>query len=171
MSRFWSPLLVLALCLLVFLAAMGCSYAALPLRVASHFDGSGRADGFMSRDDEIVFMGSFGILFAGFFILLTACLRWMPVELVNLPHRDYWLAPERRCATSAVFLRFGIWEAALSLLFVAGLQVMVVGANAPGMSPEIINSGFWLVGGFFIVLTVIGTVLLLRRFWQRPEGV
>ena len=70
---------------------------------------------------------------------------YVPVSFINLPHRDYWLAPERRRATSAVMLRFGLWLACLMVLFFTALYGLVVQANSPGYGQHLISPGIiWL---------------------------
>lgn len=73
----------------------------LPARLASHFDARGQANGWMGRDEFFVFqtalIGLLGLVFGG----LGRMMRVLPLDLINLPHRQYWLAPERREETLA----------------------------------------------------------------------
>ena len=76
-------------------------HAHLPARVASHFDGAGRANGWMSRDAMLGWQLGTVLFIAARFEGIVALQPLLPAEVVNLPHRDYWLAPERRAATDA----------------------------------------------------------------------
>ena len=84
------------------LAAIAVVVAAtpfLPPQIATHFDSQGRADGFGGRWS---FAALFGGLILGATILywgLPALLRNLPISLINLPNREYWLAPERKDQT------------------------------------------------------------------------
>jgi uncharacterized membrane protein len=70
-------------------------YGKLPEVVASHFDAAGRANGWQPKE-----------LFLGFFIggtvlavvvgfAVPQLIKVVPVELLNLPNKRYWLSPER----------------------------------------------------------------------------
>lgn len=80
-------------------AHVGWYYAELPGRMASHFGPGGDANGWMSRS---AFVGGYVGLIAAMAILyngLTWVLPRLPASMINLPRRDYWLAPERRQRT------------------------------------------------------------------------
>jgi uncharacterized membrane protein len=168
MKNLLLPIVVLGLCALVFLIALATSYPALPERVASHFGIDGRPNGWMSRDGEIDFMLGFGLLLPVFMVVSMACTGWIPVSFVNLPHREYWFAPERRPATRALLLRFGLGLASLSLLFFAALQELIVAANVPGTAPHLNNPGIFVVAGGFVAGTLVWALLLRRRFSRPP---
>lgn len=76
-------------------------WSALPPEVASSFDFEGRARDAMSRGS----FAAFTLVTLAFIALLFGALAaWMPrapSRWVNLPDKDYWLAPERRTATLA----------------------------------------------------------------------
>lgn len=129
----------------------------LPERVGSHFGPSGTADGWMSKG---AFFG-FHIGVVAFILLvffgMGSLLKHTPDDLVNLPNKDYWLAPQRRTATFRVIqdemFRFGT---ATMLLFAAVMQ-SILQANAAdrdsiGTYPllllvaYLVYTGFWLVG-------------------------
>ncbi|MEO6875869.1 MAG: DUF1648 domain-containing protein [Opitutaceae bacterium] len=93
-----------AIFLLLMLAAWGQAgwqHSHLPERVAAHFNGIGQPNGWVSRDAllgwQIGAMAFLAALFCGI-AYLQPCL---PTDFINLPHRDYWLASERRAATDA----------------------------------------------------------------------
>ncbi|HVK06735.1 MAG TPA: DUF1648 domain-containing protein, partial [Armatimonadaceae bacterium] len=68
-------------------------YPLLPERVASHFGPDGRADGWTAKDAFIgVSVGT--ILFLSVFMsALSALIARIPDEAINLPNKEYWLAP------------------------------------------------------------------------------
>ncbi len=89
----------------------------MPETVASHFAASGLADGFMPRRYYLALMAA---LIAGMptamVLLQQRSMRLRPDKL-KLPHRDYWLAPERIDATrQAITARLMIFGSALVLL-------------------------------------------------------
>lgn len=80
-------------------------YPKLPGIVASHFDGLGAANGWAGKQ------GFFG-LYLVIVLLLVGVFEWLPKWLesrpgrhLKIPHRDYWLSPERKAGTWAFFRR------------------------------------------------------------------
>jgi hypothetical protein len=87
----------------------------------------------------------------------------IPVSFINLPHRDHWLAPERRRSALAALLRYSIWFAALNVLFLTGLHWLTVEANLHGGSHlNMVNLAILLA--LYLTATVFWTALLLRHF-------
>ena len=85
---------------------------------------------------------------------------------IRLPHRDYWLAPERREATFATFAGFA-WALACAItLFIGGMHWIILEANA--MSPPRLaeSTADLLAFGFAIVVAVWAIALYLR--FRRP---
>jgi hypothetical protein len=104
--------------------------ADLPARVASHFAGDGRPNGWQSLASYRVWMLAFGVLMP---LFVTATIAWLPrrfPRLVNVPHKDYWLEPARRHATLRAHATFGYGVGILAALFALGMHFAVVDANA-----------------------------------------
>lgn len=139
----------------------------LPPMMASHFAASGAANGWMSRDGFFLFMAAVGggvsLLFAASGLLL----RLIPAHLINLPNRDYWLAPERRQATivrmSAWMVWFGVGLTAF-LAFVTELTLRANLARAPLATGPLVAAL-----GVYAVVLVISLAVLYRRF-RVPDG-
>lgn len=72
------------------------SYAKLPERMATHFNGSGRPDGWSNRDS---FYLTFYAILLGLNLMLYVMSRFMhriPPSMVNMPNKQYWFATEER---------------------------------------------------------------------------
>jgi uncharacterized membrane protein len=169
-KRYLLPLAVLALCYALFFTYLFATSSSLPPRVATHFGIDGRPNGWMSRDGMVDFVLGLGILMPAFIIGMMAGAGRIPVSFVNLPHRDYWLAPERRRSTSAVLLSYALWFACMNVLFVCGLQWLTVQANANPQSPHLSGTGISLVAGGFLLGTIVWSMLLIRRFSDLPPS-
>ena len=50
----------------------------------------------MERFKYLLFTIGLAILMPGLVVGLSYAIRFMPNALINLPRREYWLAPERR---------------------------------------------------------------------------
>ena len=167
--RLITPITALTICYVLLFSCVIASYSDLPAKVASHFDLAGQPNGWMSRDSCVAFTLGLGVIVPGFIILMMGGAGRIPVSFINLPHRDYWLAPARRSAALAILLRYSIWFSCLTVLFVTGLHWLIVEANRPGrsphaQSPHLSGLGISLVAGGFVVATGIWIALLLRHF-------
>lgn len=103
--------------------------AGLPERVATHFGPGGVADGWMTRSGYRAFQLAFVLGFAPFIVAMVGVLPRLAPRAVNLPHRDHWLAPERRAATLAFLAGHACWLGVLMQALLAGVHWLLVEAN------------------------------------------
>jgi uncharacterized membrane protein len=128
-------------------------YPQMPAVVASHFDGNGVANNWSSRN------GFFGIYLA-MIALLVGVFLWVPRYTakgdklrMNIPNRDYWLAPERRQQTQEFFQRqMMILGIAHLLLAIYSIQLAII-ANLQ-QAGSLHGSIIWALGLYFVFLTV-----------------
>lgn len=135
----------------------------LPARVASHFGANGVANGFMARDVYVAFTIGMVIVppvLVG--LALALSLSRFP-QLLNLPNRDYWLAPERRAETTEYLNGHSAWLAALLGLFVLGIHLLVVRANQR-VPPQLETGPFLALVLAFGAVIVVWIGALARRF-------
>ena len=141
--------------------------AGLPPLVASHFAADGRANGWMSREAYAWMMALMSLVTP---YAVWGAAAWLPrrwPRLVNLPFRDYWLAPERREATLARLGRMGLWMGLLSAALIAGIHVEVVLANRR-VPPAAGDGMLWVLGPFVVVIVAL-VVWTAWRF-RLPKG-
>lgn len=164
--RSWSGRLFWSLCLVV-IAQAWWRYDAMPSRVATHFDLQGRANGWMSREADTMTEVGLVLGFAAVMQLLSWSIGRLPTELINVPYREYWFAPERRTASLA-------WLREMVRLLGSGLFIMlgllfdqVYRANL--RATPVLSSAWWLVSG--TTLVVIGVVVFAtwRQFSRPPK--
>jgi hypothetical protein len=139
----------------------------LPAVVASHFGASGFANGFMPRDSYISFMLAFAI---GLPVLIVVASRLRfdkPGARINLPNRDYWLAPERREQTVS-FLREHVLRLGATLVaFLCYVHWLVVRANE-AQAAHISIPWLWSGVAAFVVATLVWLKVLMGRFRNLP---
>ncbi|MEO8925173.1 MAG: hypothetical protein ABI330_20500 [Caldimonas sp.] len=156
---------------LVFLAAgavfVWWSSGALPEVVASHFVSGGVANGFMPRGEFVGFMLAVVLLVPALLYSLGWLASRLPVQFVNLPNRQYWLAPERRAATLVRLERFGVWAAYATLGLLCVLHWLVVQANAQ-RPPHLEQSPFVGLMAVYFLALFVGMVAVLGRFFRVP---
>ncbi len=100
----------------------------VPDPLASHFGFSGRPNGWTSHSRIItglaVLVLLFAVIFAG-----TYFFGRVPDRLISLPHKAYWLAPERREATLLYVSAWLRWFLVLTLAFVTLVVGLTLRAN------------------------------------------
>ncbi len=135
----------------------------LPEVVASHFGGSGVANGWMPRDTHV-------LLAQGLFVFLTAMFCFMgwimariPAKWVNLPNKDYWFSTEREADTRRHLSGWGYGFGAVVNLFLIFAFHLVYRANLS--SPVAFDNTAMIMGLMvFVVLTLGGVIALLLRY-------
>ena len=142
-------------------------YQQLPEVIASHFDGRGVPNGWQSRSAFFAVFAGVSVLAAVLGFGIPRLIAAMPMQLINLPNKQYWLAPERR-EESLKFLRlhFAWFGCALFLVIFFAFHYAVQSNLHPGAPPSI--SGFWLVLVGFAVFMVVSMRRLFRRFGRPP---
>ena len=158
----------------LFALLVGCSVAfvwltsrQLPSVVASHFTGSGMADGFMPYRSYVILMLALLVGLPTLLVVLTWWSLGSSSARINLPNKDYWLAPERRHATVS-YLRSGVlWFGTLLLVFLCYAHWLVVLAN--GQQPAKLDNS-WFIGGLvaFLAIFLVWLKVFLGHF--RPSA-
>lgn len=152
--------LILALVVLFF-GQLIYYYPQLPERIASHFGASGEPDGWMSKNAFYAFeIGLFAFI-SGLFFCISYFIPRMPRALVNLPNKDYWLAPERRDETVRIFReKMETFQIPLLALFIS-INQLAIRAN---LNRENLSNASWLVLGAFLLYTIVWCFGLNKKF-------
>ena len=164
MNQAKAPLALLAVSHLGLVAGLLLTFDRLPESVASHFNFTGQPDNWMSRTNHVWTMGGVAVVLSTLMLGLFYCVRFFPTAAINLPRRDYWLAPARREEAFSFVFRAGMWLAGLEALFMLGLHLLVVAANAS--SPPQLSSSIWLLAGGFLATVGAWVWIVIRRFNQ-----
>jgi hypothetical protein len=135
----------------------------LPDRVASHFGADDLANGWMPRDAYLPFMIGFALVLPAIVVAGIALTPRLTPRRLNIPHRDYWLAPERRATTYRAITAHAFWLGSLIALFVAGIHYSILVANASA-PPRLPDALFWTLLSGFCAGLVLWTGALYLRF-------
>jgi uncharacterized membrane protein len=158
-----TPAIVLAALWLGFLIYLAYSALLLPERVAIHFGADGQPNNWMSRTTHLLFMGALGVGLPLVSAVLALVVRLVPARVVNLPHREYWLSPERQSQTCTYISHQFLWLACLEVVFFAGIQFLIVEANR--MTPvRLPTERFLVMVGGFLVAVAVWIVVFIRHF-------
>lgn len=138
-------------------------YPKLPDTVATHFNGAGEADGFSSKQTHATLMISLQLGMMALFLGLGWLIRVLPANLINIPHRDYWLSAERKESTIAKMFAGMLTMAIGTQWFFIGLDHITTLHNlgSPAMK------WFWPIFGIYMSF-VIGFCIWLSIKFRLP---
>ena len=141
-------------------------YPQLPPIVASHFDGAGRPNGWSPKGAFFVIYVVLAVIITAAFFWLPLILRRMPASLINLPNREYWLAPQRKDQAMEMLAdEMGWFGDAVLTVMMASIQ-LALNANLPGTA-GFQSSLMWVLLAAFVLFAVLWLLHLYRRF-ARP---
>ncbi|PKL83061.1 MAG: hypothetical protein CVV24_06970 [Ignavibacteriae bacterium HGW-Ignavibacteriae-3] len=120
-------------------------YINLPDRVASHFNITGRADGWMSKESFLIVELSVIIPLSGFFYAIIHFLPKFPDSLINLPNKEFWLGEERREESLKMFQHMVYWIGSLTLGFLSLIFQEVHAVNLAGGNKITPNVWIYLI--------------------------
>jgi len=154
----------------IFLALTGLLMAAyyypqMPERMASHFAADGRPNGWQPREAFFLIMLVVGSLSAIISFFAPWRIASQPNARVNLPNRDYWLAPERRVQTMNYIAAFMAWFGCGVLFVLITGTFLALQANlAPDRQ---FNSQAMLVVIATFLLSLMFAMIRFIRHFQR----
>ncbi len=142
-------------------------YPNLPEVMASHFDGAGAPNGWMSK--PFFFLLEFVLLLI--VIVNSAFLPFfmgiLPDRLINIPNRSFWLTPERRPDAFHKLRNHFEWLGTLLLgLFIAINQTVIL-ANL--RAENLSSAAFWIIMAAFVACLVFWAITLHKMF-RVPAG-
>jgi uncharacterized membrane protein len=139
---------------------------ALPDVVATHFGPSGEANGLMARAFFVRFMLIFVVVLPLTLSFLIGRLLKLPDTRINIPHREYWLAPERRADTVGRLQRHMQFFGALLAVFLCYVFWQVVQANSH--SPPVLDNVRFSTGLATFMAALVTWIVILRRDFRPP---
>jgi uncharacterized membrane protein len=127
-------------------------YPQLPDRLASHFDAAGYPNGWSSKSAYFALQAFILLVATVCFAALPAWLQRAPTRLINLPNKDYWLAPERRAATLARLASTLTWFGCAALALTLTVTSLVIRVNLSRGS-ALPAATMWALLGTFVLCT------------------
>ena len=137
----------------------------LPPVVASHFDAAGRANGWMPRGAFVGFYLGAVALVTVVFVIVALAPR-IPGARINLPHRDHWLAPERRDETFAWISGWGYAMGTVTVWLLIAIMRLAARANE-GLPGAMENAPILLAAFGAAALVLLGVML---AHFRDPTG-
>lgn len=135
----------------------------LPEKMATHFDAAGNPNGWMDKLSATLLSTGLLIVLPSFFIGTAQAISRFPNSLINLPYREYWLAPERRNTSLLWMKSWMLWLSVEIAMFLLVLNHLTFVANRDAQSLSVI--GFWALLGSFLFTTFAMVLLMFKRFY------
>ena len=96
------------------------------------------------------------------FAALPRLLHAMPTRLINLPHREYWLHPDRKAATLTRAAALLDWFALATVALLAATFELVLRANLGEGSLD--SGAMWILIAAYLVFSTSWIVRFLLAF-------
>jgi hypothetical protein len=143
------------------------NYSQLPDVVASHFNARGVANGWQSKSVFFAFFAGAVAIAAFLTFGIPAIFSKIPVKLINLPHKEYWLAPERKAESLALLNRSFAWFGCAVLLVAVTAVNYAIGRN---LHPEVRWDTLLLLCVLlgFLVFAISSSIRMLAHFSRTP---
>jgi uncharacterized membrane protein len=163
MSGTGLPKSLFALILGAALAECIRDFPLLPDRLASHFGPSGVPSLWLTKPQFFALYAGLIVLVASVGFLAPRMIAKTPASKINLPYKEYWLAPERRVETFASFERYFAWYACVFLLLETLTMhlVMQVNLRTPPRLP--IGLILFMISAF-VLFNIVAVIAAFRRF-------
>lgn len=143
-------------------------YPQLPDVVASHFNARGAANGWQTKSAFFTVMVGVSVLAAVVGFGIPSLISALPSQLINLPNKDYWLAPERSAATMGYLKNHFAWfGCALYVVILTAFDYAVKSNLHPDHPPSVSLLLVVLVG--FVIFILASTGRMMAKFLRAPH--
>lgn len=159
------PRLLFALALVVVPALVYATSAGLPEQVATHFGLGGVPNGWMPRTGYVAFILAFTTLLPLVVVATSGLVPSLTMSSRMVGNRDYWLAPPRREATLGFLASHACWMGIVLTLFLGGVHLLVVQANAR-TPPQLAQAPLFVLLAALLVAIALWVIALKLRFRQ-----
>ncbi len=164
MFRCWLPWLVIVGATVVVGGETFYYYPQLLDPAASHFNAQGQPDSWMPKEKFVGVMAGSWVVVLMFLAVPPLFMSRVPTTLINLPHKEYWLAPERVATTRQMLAQRITWCGAATMLLLAYSWHGTLQANLPPNPPLDI----WTPLTVYLVFVGLWCAELIGRF-ARPS--
>lgn len=143
-------------------------YAQLPNVVASHFNGRGAANGWQTKQAFFEFFAIISAVVVVIGFAIPKIISVLPSQTINLPNKNYWLAPERAGETIQFLNAHFAWFACALFLFNILVFDYAIQINLDPQHPPS-SDRFWYVLAGFLVFVMVWTIRMLAKFLRQPS--
>jgi serine/threonine-protein kinase len=163
------PKLIFALLALYAAVHFMSVYPQLPGVVASHFDGRGAPNGWQTKQAFFTFFVGVTVLCVLVGFGLASIIGAIPIQLINLPNKYYWLAPERREGTLEWLKAYFGWLACgIYVVMIVAFDYAAQSNLHPHDPPGAARLVYTLVG--FLAFVIVWLVRMFTKFLRPPQS-
>ncbi len=166
MKLFAAILLILCAALLVGVAI--ADHQQLPDRIASHFDGGGKPNGWMSRSSFTWSMITVGVGIPAFVIGIMYSIRFFPAKFLNVPNPAYWRDPKNYRKACDFLFTSSLWFGSAFLIWQVFFSHMIVAANQ--IAPPHLDSGKVILLTIPLLVFTFGWVIVLVMRFLKTDN-
>lgn len=138
-------------------------YPLMPEKMATHFGAGGEANGWMGRDEFLLFFCGLCAFLMAMMLLMPKLIGLFPDSMINMPNKEYWLAPERRASSMALIGAHMAWLAVLVLGLMMAILHLTFQANLMP-KPRLEGAAIGFAMGGFILCMLLWLVAFIRAF-------
>ena len=137
-------------------------WTVLPDEIATHFGANGQPDGWMSKGVASLMMLGIQVALPWMMVGIGYATKHIPNSAINIPNREYWLAPERRDSSlrrvQGSLTVFACWMS----LFTFSINHLTFRANVAAKPLD--TQLFGLAVILFLIGVAAFLVMLTRQF-------
>lgn len=133
----------------------------LPDLVASHFNGSGEADGWTSKSSLMITYYSVVSIMISIFVIIVVLINKIPDNMINLPNKSYWLEKSRREESIESIRNYLSWIGIVSILFMVFVFSEIYSANIKRTYN--IGDSVWI----YLVILLISIIFIIIKISLR----
>ena len=134
----------------------------LPDKVATHFNIEGNPNDWMSKTNATIVMCGFQVGMPFLLMAVTSLASRLPSSMVNIPHREYWLHPDRRASSMHYVQSFMNWIAVAFSLYAIAINHLVFKANRDSESLNTVWFGALMA--VFLISVFVAVAALIYHF-------
>ena len=157
------PRVLFVLALVLVPVLVWTTSADLPARVATHFGNGGVPNGWMSHDAYLALMLPLTTLLPLFVVAVTGFVPRLALSQIRVANREHWLSPARRDETLAWLASHACWLGLVLMVFLGGIHLLTVQANAR-VPIRLSEPHFFALLGVFVALLAGWIVAMTLRF-------
>ena len=136
--------------------------------MASHFNARGVANGWQPKSAFFTVFVSVSVLAALIGFGAPRIITAVPMELINLPNKRYWLAPEHLAETQDFLKVYFAWFGCAVFLIIMLTFDYAIQQNLHRENPPD-PARMWYVLAGFLLFTLVWTVRMIIRFTRIPN--